>query len=171
MIGRPEREEAAPYYFTYIDRVVGDDPVAAMESQRAGILSFLEAIPEERSRERYEPGKWSIRQVWNHVNDAERVFAARAFWFARGFEDALPSFEQDVAAAAARADEVSWASHVAEFRAVRDASLTLFRNLPADAWMKKGTASGKPFTVRSLAFIIAGHAAHHEAILRERYLG
>jgi len=171
MIGRPEREEAAPYYFTYIDRVVGDDPLAALETQLPKTLAVLEGISEAGSLHRYEPGKWSVRQLWNHVNDTERVFVSRALWFARGFESPLPGFDQDVAVAAAGADEVAWSSHLGDFRAVRGATLTFFRNLPADAWAKTGVASGNPFSVRALAFIVAGHSAHHEAILRERYLG
>ena len=70
-----------------------------------------------------------------------------------------------------RADDVSWSSLVAAFDGVRAATIGFFRNLPPDAWSRSGIASGNPFTVRSLAFVIAGHLLHHEAVLRERYLG
>ena len=133
-------------------------------------VTFLRGISEEKSLSRYAPDKWSIRQVLNHVNDAERVFVFRALWFARKFDTSLPSFEQDISVAAAQPDEFSWSSHIDEFRAVRRATLGFFRNLPTDAWMRSGVASGKPFTVRALAYITAGHVAHHVAILRERYL-
>jgi uncharacterized damage-inducible protein DinB len=169
-IGRPDSSEAAPYYFRYIDRVPDGDVVEELERQRDSAARLFSTISEERSLHRYEPGKWSIRQVVNHVSDTERVFLSRAFWFGRGFDSALPSYEQDIAAAAARADEVPWASHVQEFEAVRLSSLTFFRNLPSDAWMLRGIGSGNPFTVRSLAWITAGHAEHHLAILKERYL-
>jgi hypothetical protein len=170
VIGRPDSTEAAPYYFRYIDRVPEGDVLAELESQLASTLAFFSTISEERSLHRYEPGKWSIRGVVNHVNDTERVFLSRAFWFARGFDSPLPSYEQDVAAAASRADEVPWESHTEEFKAVRLATSTFFRNLPADAWMRRGIASGNPFTVRALAWIAAGHLEHHVAILKERYL-
>jgi hypothetical protein len=169
MTGRPGRDEAATYYFKYIDLVTGDDVVGAMESQ-LDHLALLRGISEEASLRRYAPEKWSIRQVLSHVNDTERVFLYRAFWFARGFDTPLPSFDQEIASAAARADDVPWAKHVEEFRTVRLASLSFFRSLPADAWSKAGVASGKPFTVRALAWVLAGHAAHHVAILKERYL-
>jgi uncharacterized damage-inducible protein DinB len=168
--GVPERSEAAPYYFRYIDRVPERDILGVLESQLEETAEFLAAFSEEKSLHRYAPEKWTIRQVVNHVNDCERVFVSRAFWFARGFDSPLPSFEQDVAAAAARANEVSWADHVEEFRAVRQATLAFFRNLPDGAWSRSGVASGNPFTVRALAYIIAGHVAHHRAILQERYL-
>jgi hypothetical protein len=108
--------------------------------------------------------------MWSHVNDTERVFQSRALWFGRGLEGPLPSFDQILGARGARADEISWAAHVEDFRAVRLATMTLFRNLPEDAWMRSGVASGNPVTVRALAYIIAGHAAHHRSILEERYL-
>jgi len=101
---------------------------------------------------------------------AKPFFVHRALWFARGFDSPLPSFEQEIAVAAAGADAISWARHVEEFRAVRLATVPLFRNLPAEAWTKQGVASGNPVTVRALAWITAGHADHHAAVLRERYL-
>ena len=170
MIGRPEGSEAAPCYSTYINQVTGDDPLAVIESQLQESDRFFEGISEQKSLHRYAPEKWSIRQTLNHVSDAERVFAFRALWFARGFDSPLPSFEQEVAAAGAVADGVPWAAHVQEFRRVRESTISLFRNMPADGWMRKGIASGNPFTVRALAYIIAGHLPHHVRILRERYL-
>ncbi len=170
MIGLPGRSEAAPYYFRYIDRIASGDIVAVLQTQLEEMSALLAGISEEKSLHRYAPDKWSIRQVVNHVNDTERVFVSRAFWFARGFDSPLPSYDQEVSADAARADEFSWARHVEEFRAVRLATLTFFRNLPGEAWMRGGIASGNPFTVRALAYITAGHASHHTAILREQYL-
>ena len=166
----PERTEAAEYYFTYIDQVAAGDIRRILETQSAETLAFLETISDERSLHRYAPGKWSIREVIGHVNDTERLFAFRAFWFARGLDEPLPSFDQDVAAAAAGSDERAWASHIDEFRAVRGATLAFFRDLDEPAWDRRGVASGYSFTVRALAYIIAGHLEHHTRILRERYL-
>lgn len=170
MIGRPQPREAAPNYFTYIDQVEGENPLQEIENQLGKISPWLLGISEEKSFDRYAPEKWSIRQVLNHVTDTERAFAFRALWFARGFDQALPSYDQEVAANGAQADSVSWARHVEEFQWVRHATISLFRNLPPDAWMRTGIASGNLFTVRALAFIIPGHVAHHMKILRERYL-
>jgi uncharacterized damage-inducible protein DinB len=170
MIGRPEANEAAPYYSLYIDRITSDNVVGVIESQATEMTGFLQAISEEKSLFRYAAEKWSIRQLLNHVNDTERVFLFRAFWFARGFPDELPSFDQNVAAVAANADDFSWASHIDNFRAVREATLTFFRNLPEDGWSRSGIASGNRVTVRALAYILAGHAAHHTAVLKEKYL-
>ena len=166
----PEPHEAAPYYFNYISKVKSDNVLAFLQSQLDETLSMLSGISEERSLYRYAPDKWSFREVIGHVNDTERLFLFRAFWFARGFDIPLPSFDEKVSAAAARSDELSWASHVVELRAVRLSTLAFFGNLPAEAWKRSGTASDMPFTVNALAYLAAGHLEHHLAILRERYL-
>ena len=170
MQGHPEPHEAASYYFKYIDRVQSDDVVGMLETQLDETVAFLLGISEEQSLHRYAPDKWSIRQVLNHVTDTERVFLFRAFWFARGFDTPLPSFDEKISAGAARADEIPWARHVEEFRGARLATLTFFRNLPAEAWTRSGIASDNPFSVRALAYILAGHTAHHVEIVQERYL-
>jgi hypothetical protein len=170
MIGRPQEGEAAPYYFGYINQVAGEDIQATLEQQREEAAKFFATISEEKSLHRYEADKWSIRQVLGHINDCERLFVMRAFWFARGFDSPLPSFEQEIAVQAARSDEYSWASHVEEFRSVRAASLAFFQKLPLEAWTRKGIASGNPFTVRALAYMVAGHVTHHVRLLKERYL-
>src|SRR6478609_10296662 len=120
---RPDRTEAAEYYFTYIDKVPDGEIVDILDGQRLETLSLLGAIPEQKSLHRYAPDKWSIREVLAHLNDCERLFVFRAFWFARGFNSPLPSFDQNVAMLAAGASQRSWADHLAEFRAVRAASV------------------------------------------------
>ena len=166
----PDHTEAADYYFTYINQVDPGDIRDILEAQGREALSMLAEIPESRADYRYAPEKWTIRQVVNHVNDAERVFSYRALWFARGFEAPLPSYDQNIAIASANVDMRSLRDHVEEFRAIRSATVPLFRHLPDDAWDRRGVASSHPVTVRALAYIIAGHVAHHLKILRERYL-
>jgi uncharacterized damage-inducible protein DinB len=170
VIGIPDRTEAPPYYFRYIDRITNGDVIAELASQRDEALDFFSGISEEKSLHRYAPDKWTIRGVLNHVYDTERVFLFRAFWFARGFDSALPSFDQNVSSAASGADAIPWSKNVEEFDDVRRSTVDFFRNLPKDAWMRRGIASDNPFTVRALAYITAGHLSHHVAILRERYL-
>jgi uncharacterized damage-inducible protein DinB len=170
MMKRPEASEAAPYYAVYTDRIQSNDIVAVLENQAAEVTDFLQSVSEEQSLYRYAPDKWSMRQLLNHVSDTERVFLFRAFWFARGYTDELPSFDQEVAAAVSNADQYSWSSHIQDFQAVRESTLTFFRNLPDDAWTRSGIASGNPVTVRALAYILAGHVAHHLAVLQEKYL-
>jgi hypothetical protein len=170
MTTRPNRDEAAEYYFKYIDQVPDGDILATLELQQDEMLELLSSITEEDSRHRYAEGKWSLREAIGHLNDTERLFVFRAMWFARGFEEPLPSFDQNVAVGTAKSDDLPWARHIEEFRAVRDASRTFFENLPEDAWTRRGTASGYQFTVRALAYMTAGHGIHHAKLIREKYL-
>jgi DinB superfamily len=91
MNGRPQPDEAAPYYFTYIDQVAGENALTAIESQLGECHKLLSTISEDKSLYRYAAEKWSIRQVLNHLSNTERAFAFRAVWFARGFDTPLPS--------------------------------------------------------------------------------
>jgi hypothetical protein len=170
MMRRPERSEFADYYSTYVNEVPEGDICQVLEAQASEVPKLLESIPEAQSDYRYAADKWSIREVLAHLNDCERLFVFRAFWFARGFTGPLPTFDQNVAMTSAAADQRPWADHIEEFRAVRAATLTLFRHLPLEAWDRSGIASDNPVTVRALAYITAGHVAHHVALLNERYL-
>src|SRR5829696_7002309 len=113
---RPQITEAAPYYFKYIDLMTSEDIVPAIENQMGEMLQFLSGITEEQSLQSYAPGKWTIRELLNHVNDGERLFLGRAFWFARGFQEALPSYDQDHAVQLAQANQTPWTQLVEEFR-------------------------------------------------------
>ena len=170
MIGRPSANEFDPYFTTYIGKVAGDDPLAAMHRQMDEWTPVLEGIAEERTLDRYAAGKWTMREVLNHLVDTERIFAYRALWFARRFEGALQGFDQDVGVFGARADAIAWTSLIEEFKQVRAATAILFQHLPTEAWMRAGVANQKRMTVRAIAFIIPGHAEHHLRMLRERYL-
>lgn len=142
-----------------------------LETQLGETLTALDAISDEQSLYRYAPDKWSIRQVVAHLNDCERLFLFRAFWFARGFDSPLPSFDQHVAMATAAADARPWRSHLDELRDARRATLSFYRGLPPEAWDRRGIASDSPFTVRALAHLAAGHVIHHLSIVQRRYLG
>jgi hypothetical protein len=89
-IARPDRTQSAEYYFTYIDKVPGTDPLAVLDAQLADAVALYESIDEKRSMHRYAEGKWSLREVLSHINDTERLFVFRAFWLARGLEAPLP---------------------------------------------------------------------------------
>jgi hypothetical protein len=167
---RPEAAECPEYYFTYINQVPDGDIRASLESQGAEAARLFESIDEAKSLHRYGDGKWSIREVVAHLNDCERLFMFRAFWFARDLGGVLPSFDQEIANTRAAADTRPWKDHIAEFRNIRASTLDLVRGLPGDAWGRSGLASGYPFSVRSLAWMAAGHVTHHMRLLRERYL-
>lgn len=167
---RPNRSEASEYYFRYIDQVPDGDIRGILRAQRDTAHALFRGIDTKQSGHRYAEGKWTLREVVGHLADTERLFTLRAFWFARGFETPLPSFDQDTAIAAGNFDAREWRDLIDEFIATRDASLAFFDALPAAAWDRRGIASDNPFSVRALAWLTAGHVEHHARIVRERYL-
>lgn len=167
MTTRPARDEAAEYYFRYIDQVPAGDVVVSMARQADDARAWLLAVDAVERRQTPAGSQWTRHDIVGHLSDAERLFQARAFWFARGFQAPLPSFDQDAAAAAAGAPARDWSALVEEFSCVRAATIALFSGLPPGAWDRRGVASGHVVSVRALAFIAVGHVAHHLRLLRE----
>jgi hypothetical protein len=167
---QPEANEYASYYEKYIVLVPSGDVVSTLSRQLEETLALLGGLSEAQGDSRYEPGKWSIKELVGHVIDGERIFGQRAFRFARGDEQPLPGFEQDDYVRAAGFNNRQLKDLTEEFELVRRSNLCLFRSLDERAWLRRGTASDAEVSVRALAYIMAGHVAHHMTILRTRYL-
>jgi len=163
-------DEVSDYYRGYTDLVPGGDVVAQLRKQHEESQALLATISEERAEHRYEPGKWSVKEVVGHLTDTEWAFSYRAMRFARGDATELPGIDQDVLVAGADFAGRSLASLAEEWRELRAANTTLFESLGAAALDRRGVASGNEFTVRGLMYVIAGHELHHRRVLRERYL-
>jgi hypothetical protein len=168
---RPTETEYATFYRGYVALVPETDIVGVLEPQVEEIRRLLAPVSAEKETYRYAEGKWSIRQVLGHLVDGERVFGYRAFCISRGEQAALPSFDENQYVAEARADAIPLRELVEELDLVRRANLALLRRLDSREWARVGTASGKPVSVRALAWVMAGHPRHHLQILRERYIG
>jgi len=168
-MSRPEAAEYAPFYAGYVARVTEDDILGVLAAQKDEIGALARSLPATKQSYRYAEGKWSVGEVLSHLIDGERVFGYRAFCFSRGEQAALPSFDENEYVSASRAGSVPLVALADEFAAVRDSNLAFLRRLVADTWTRTGTASGKPISVRALAWIMAGHPRHHLAVLRERY--
>jgi hypothetical protein len=170
-ISRPAVDEFAPHYASYIEALPQQaDIFDILEQQRTEVAELLRVVAEtDWGTFRYEPGKWSVNDVICHVNDAERIFAYRALRIARGDKTPLPGWEENDYAAAAGADSRETEELAAEFDIVRQATIALFKSLEPEAVVRRGTANNTDVSVRALAYIIAGHVAHHVRILRERY--
>ncbi|MFZ1376139.1 MAG: DinB family protein [Geothrix sp.] len=167
---RPQPAEYGEAYAHYLGATPEGDLLAVLQVQAADVAVLFGALSEAQGDYRYAQGKWSLKDLLQHLSDAERIFAYRILRLGRGDATPLPGFEEDDYAAAAKADERSVADLLADFRAAREATLTLCRSLPEAAWDFKGTTSGKQITTRCIPYIIHGHAAHHLAVIRERYL-
>ena len=169
-MNRPSPDEYAPYYDTYV-RQVPDGPIlGTLESQLGETTRLLAGLGEERASFRYAPDKWSLKEVVGHVIDAERLFLFRALWFARRDPSPQPGMDQDAWEAAAGHDLQPIAHLLDELAAVRAGTITFYRGLTDDEGMRRGVANDCEFTVRALAWVIAGHERHHRKVIEERYL-
>jgi hypothetical protein len=166
---RPSETEYASFYARYVALVPETDILAVLDSQADEIRRLAGSVPAEREGYRYAEGKWSIRQVLGHLVDGERIFGYRAFCISRGDQAALPSFDENQYVAGACSDGVPLRELVEELALVRRSNLVVLRRLVPVEWARVGTASGKPVSVRALAWVMAGHPRHHLQILRERY--
>jgi uncharacterized damage-inducible protein DinB len=168
-IGRPEAGEYASYYEKYVSKVEGTDLLATLDEQRRKTLLLLSCRSEGEGEIRYAPGKWNVKEVLGHICDAERVFAYRALRISRNDATPLASFDENEFVKNGPFARVTLSELIEDYIAVRRATLTLLRNLDEAAWLRRGTASDNPVTVRGLAYIIAGHELHHRRILEEKY--
>ena len=168
--GRPQTNEYAPYYERYISLVSGDDIDHILSAQLPDTLALLARFTEQEGDYRYAPGKWTVKELLGHVNDAERVFAYRALRIARADQTPIEGFEQDDYVKNGPFAKVSLAALIEEFAHIRSATVSLFRNLTGDEWLRRGVANKMEVTVRGIGYIIAGHELHHRRILEEKYL-
>jgi uncharacterized damage-inducible protein DinB len=167
---KPANTEYAPYYEGYVSLVPDTDIIFALTQQMNSTLDLLSGIAEQQSNHRYEPGKWSIKELVGHVIDSERIFAYRALRIARGDQTPLAGFEQDGYVASANFDQRRLTDLAQEYRHVRGASLELFKWLSDEAWERRGVANDVEVSARALAWIIAGHELHHMSVLKTKYL-
>ena len=169
VIARPTAEELSKEGGSYVASVGGNDAWAVLASQGEGIDRLLGGLTEDRALHRYAPGKWSVKDVVGHLCDAERVYGYRALRFARNDPTPLPGFEEDLYVPVAHCDARPMGELLDDWRAVRAATLALFRGFDGDALVRRGVANGNVVSVRALAWLAAGHTQHHVGVLRERY--
>ncbi|MEA3427189.1 MAG: DinB family protein [Bacteroidota bacterium] len=167
---RPQSSEFPSYFARYISQVATDSVAEAVQRYAAVLNDFYTSLPEEKADYRYAEGKWTIKELLQHVIDAERIFAYRILRISRKDTTPLASFDEDLYVQNAQADKRSLASLKEEFLAVRRSSDLLLASLSEEQLAEQGTASNLPVTANAIGFILFGHLLHHKAVLEERYL-
>jgi hypothetical protein len=169
-IARPAAEEYAPYFGRYIEQVPEGDVLDTLRRQVDDTVALVGKVGDGDADFRYAEGKWSIKEVVGHVADTERIMVYRALCFARGEAAALPGFDENEYVARAKFTGRKLGDLLAELRLVRAATVAFFAGLDVEELMRRGTANNRPYSVRAVAYIVAGHERHHAKILAERYL-
>ncbi len=163
-------ETIPPFYKAYIKLVDETDLLQALRLSSYRSLELLHSVPERKWDFRYAAGKWSVRELWCHVIDAERIFAYRALTFARNDKTELPGFDENQYVPESNASGRSLKKIADEFMHVRLGTIDLFESFSEEMLSRKGKANKNEVSVAALGFIVAGHETHHRNILRERYL-
>jgi uncharacterized damage-inducible protein DinB len=167
---RPQPNDYAAYYETYIAKVQGGNVKEVISSYSEPLLQFYSSLPEEKADHRYAEGKWSVKELLQHIIDAERIFSYRALRIARKDQTALPGFDENTYTPASKASGRTLQSLKDEFAAVRKATDILLNTFDEEQLSQRGTASDQPVTANAIAFIMFGHMIHHRQVLEERYL-
>ncbi len=168
-MARPQQNESAPFYHKYIAMALGNSVSEVVHNHAFDLQEFYNNLPDEKADFAYAENKWTIKQVLQHLTDAERVFAYRALRISRNDETPLAAFDENAYAENGFVNERSLSSLKQEFNAVRAATDMFLLSLNNEQTMRLGTASNKSVSVNALAFIIYGHLLHHQNILQERY--
>lgn len=154
----------------YLDNIQVDTIDEAIKNYSGTIINFFKSIQEEKLEYRYAAGKWNIKEMLQHIIDAERIFAYRALRIARHDKTPLQGFDENAYATASNADTRSWKNLLLEFEVVRKSSDLLLQSFTEDQLQQTGTTNGEPNNVKAISFVIFGHILHHMLILEEKYL-
>jgi hypothetical protein len=167
---KPDLAAVPPFYHNYILQVEEENAADAIDVHMVETPAFLESIPPEKWEYAYAPEKWTVKEVVQHLIDAERVFAYRALRFARKDHTPLPGFDENMFAANSLANKRQPGELLEELKTLSLSSYQFFKSLDQDQLEYTGISNGNSISVNAIGFIIAGHARHHIKIIKERYL-
>lgn len=167
---KPDLDKVPAWYHRYIALVTEDELNIAFAAHQNALISLLEKLPLAKWDYQYAEGKWTIKELVQHIIDAERIFCYRALSFARKDAAALPGFDEESYATASKANKRDVAQMLEELKAVLQSSALLFASFDEEQLQSSGIANGNSIGVSSIGFIIIGHTLHHINILKERYL-
>jgi hypothetical protein len=170
VISKPTPDEYPADFDHYVKLVPSNDLLAYFDSQKESVASLASTLTEDKLHYRYAPGKWSIKDIFGHLIDCERIYSYRALCIARGEKLPLPGFEENDYAREAHADKRDKTNIIADYETVRAATISLFKGFDEEMLLRKGIANGAPRSVRTLGYLAAGHELHHLGVIKERYL-
>ena len=162
--------EYNPHYKHYILELGNVDLFEILMVSSKELLETVKDLSEEKMVFRYEEGKWSIKEILQHLIDTERVMSYRALRFSRNDATELAGFDENWYVDNSNGNDRNSNDLVEEFTCTRRASISLFKSFSDEMLQLSGTANESDITVRALGFIIAGHQMHHLKIIKERYL-
>jgi len=167
---KPQPEEYPAYFETYLKRLPETDIMDLLAEQVETLCQTLEKVPEAETEKGYAEGKWSLKELLQHLLDTERIMAYRALCFARNEKAKLSGFDEDKYAKNSDAKRRKMTDMLTEYRLQRQSTILLFNSFSSEMLARMGNANENMINVRSLAWVIAAHENHHLHIIQTRYL-
>lgn len=158
------------YFENYTSLVIEKDIISAFSNQEKILNDFLDSVSEEKSNYAYAEGKWTLKEMLQHMIDTERIFSYRALAIARKETATLPGFDENLYADNSDANKRTWADLTKEIKTVRSSTSFLFKSFTEEMLQNTGKFSSSNGSANTLGFIIVGHVYHHIKIAKERYL-
>jgi uncharacterized damage-inducible protein DinB len=162
--------EYADFYKSYIQALEDVELIEELEISLHDFIRFVQNIPMDKFDYRYAEGKWTIKEIIQHLIDSERVFSYRALRISRNDKTPLPGFDENEYVANSNGNKRNLQGLLTELAVVRQATLSLFNSFSQEQLQYVGIASENQISLRAIGFIIIGHQKHHQKIFAERYL-
>ena len=162
--------EYGAFYQPYLEICGNKELIEGLKFNLEKTSEFFKSIPRMKHEYSYEKGKWTIKELIQHLIDTERIFAYRALRFARNDSTDLPGYDHNDYVPQSKANKRELNELIEEFTAVRNSSISLFKSFSENMLLKSGNANNNPMSVRAIAFILVGHCNHHCKVIEERYL-
>jgi hypothetical protein len=153
----------------YIKPVENVNVIEELEICLHDFIKFVQNIPMEKFDYRYAEGKWTIKDIIQHLIDSERIFSYRALRISRNDKTPLPGFEENFYVDNTNANSRNIQDLLSELAAVRQTTIMLFKSFSDDQSIRMGIASNNPISARAFAYAIIGHQKHHQKVFQERY--
>jgi len=169
-VAKPNLALFNAYIANYVNLVKSEDLYLELYNESIDTIELLTSLDEETLLFKYEEGKWTVKEVFQHIMDTERIFQYRILSIARNPETSLMGFDENIFAENSMADRRNIFDMVREFSLLRGATIELLKSIPNSAWDKMGTANNNPASVRSISYMLLGHEIHHRNVIEKKYL-
>jgi hypothetical protein len=158
------------YFERYLKYVSEEDVIESLENSLRYSKDFLLNFPKEKLEYRYQPGKWTVKEILGHLIDSERIFCYRALTLSRNNRIELPGYDQDEYIKYSNANIRNIDDLLEDLMIARKSNIILFKSFDEEMLARTGVANKKKVSVLLLGFLLSGHLLHHLNIIKERYL-
>jgi hypothetical protein len=143
--------------------LLGDtDPVAILRQTPAAVEGFLDTVPTQTLTSPEAPGKWSIRDVVQHLADSELVGGFRLRMVMAHDRPTLIGYDQDLWSSRLRYSDVDIRDAFEQFSVLRRANVRLWEHLTPSDLVRVGLHNERgEESLEHMRRLYAGHDILH----------